>query len=102
MLLCVPLPLCDPDPDNGSDTDRRESTVAEVDNIGMTGEPLLMGEVAYCGTNINPSDLAGFEAEPCVVIDVAVFENRPAGSDASLGVDADDMIVGESRQRICV
>ena len=102
VLQCVPLPPCDPDSDNGSDTDRREFTAAEVDKIGITGEPLLIGEGAYCCTNINPSDLAGFKAEPYVVIDVAVFENRPAGYDASLGVDADDMIVGESRQRICL
>ena len=85
-----PLPECDPDPDNNSRTDWREFTAAEVDNIGVAGEPLLVKEGAYCGTNINPPDLAGFDADPCVAVDVAVFENRPAGSNAEPGVDADD------------
>lgn len=89
-LYVFPLPECDPDPDNGVKTDWREFTAAEVDNIGVAGEPLLVEEGAYCGTNINPPDLAGFDADPCVVVDVAVFENRPAGSNAEPGVDADD------------
>ena len=85
-----PLPECDPAPDNGSRSDWREFTAAEVDNIGVAGEPLLVKEGAYCGTNINPPDLAGFDADPCVVIDVAVFENRTAGSNAEPGVDSAD------------
>ena len=89
-LYVFPLPECDPDPDNNSRADWREFTPAEVDNIGVAGEPLLVEEGAYCGTNINPPDLAGFDADPCVAVDVAVFENRPAGSNAEPGVDADD------------
>ena len=87
-----PLPQCDPDPDNGVKTDWREFTAAEIDNIGVDGEPLLVEEGTYCGTNIKPPDLAGFDADPCVVVDVAVFENRPAGSDAEPGVEAGDRI----------
>ena len=89
-VYVFPLPECDPDPDNGSRSDWREFTAAEVDNIGVAGEPLLVKEGAYCGTNINPPDLAGFDADPCVAVDVAVFENRPAGSNVEPGVDADD------------
>ena len=85
-----PLPECDPDPDNNSRADWREFTAAEVDNIGVAGEPLLVKEGAYCGTNINPPDLAGFDADACVAVDVAVFENRPSGSNAEPGVDAAD------------
>ena len=85
-----PLPECDPDPDNNSREDWREFTAAEVDNIGVAGEPLLVKEGAYCGTNINPPDLAGFDADPCVAVDVAVFENRASGSNAEPGVDAGD------------
>ena len=91
-----PLPKCDPDPDNGSRADWREFTAAEVDNIGVAGEPLLVKEGAYCGTNINPPDLAGFDADPCVVVDVAVFENRTAGSNAEPGVDSTDRTVAVS------
>ena len=91
-----PLPECDPDPDNDDNTDWREFTAAEVDNIGVAGEPLLVKEGAYCGTNINPPDLAGFDADPCVAVDVAVFENRPAGENAEPGVDADDRIAAVS------
>ena len=88
-----PLPLCDPDPDNGSDSDWREFTAAEVANIGVVDEPLLVDEGAYCGTNINPPDLAGFDADACVEVTVAVYENRKAGSNAEPGVPADDRTV---------
>ena len=91
-----PLPKCDPDPDNGTETDWREFNAAEVDNIGVAGEPLLVKEGAYCGTNINPPDLAGFDADPCVVVDVAVFENRTSGSEAEPGVDSADRTVAVS------
>ena len=87
-----PLPQCDPDPDNNSRADWREFTPAEVDNIGIAGEPLLVKEGAYCGTNINPPDLAGFDADPCVVVDVAVFENRPAGSDVRARLELPDAL----------
>ena len=71
-----PLSECDPDPDNNSRADWHEFTPAEVDNIGVAGEPLLVEEGVYCGTNIKPPDLAGFDAEPCVVVDATVSENR--------------------------
>ncbi len=91
-----PLPLCDPDPDNGSDSDWREFTAAEVANIGVVDEPLLVDEGAYCGTNINPPDLAGFDADACVEVTVAVYESRVASSNAEPGVPAADRTVAAS------
>ena len=89
-----PLPKCDPDPDNNSRTDWREFTPAEVDNIGVDGEPLLVEEGAYCGTNINPPDLAGLDADACVVVDVAV-------SDKVVVFDL-DVSAGTQRNKLCV
>ena len=91
-----PLPQCDPDPDNGSDSDWREFNAAEVANIGVVDEPLLVDEGAYCGTNINPPDLAGFDADACVEVTVAVYENRKATSNAEPGVPAADRTVAVS------
>jgi len=89
-----PLPECDPDPDNNSRTDWREFTPAEVDNIGVAGEPLLVGEGAYYGTNINPPDLAGFDADPCVAVDVAVSDN--------VAVFDLDVSAGTQSNKLCV
>ena len=89
-----PLPQCDPDPDNNSRADWREFTAAEVDNIGVDGEPLLVEEGAYCGTNINPPDLAGFDADACVVVDVAV-------SDKVVVFDL-DVFAGTQSNKLCV
>ena len=89
-----PLPECDPDPDNNSRSDWREFTPAEVDNIGVAGEPLLVKEGAYCGTNINPPDLAGLDADPCVAVDVAVSDN--------VAVFDLDVSAGTQSNKLCV
>ena len=85
-----PLPRCDSDGDGTAD---REFSAAEIANIGVEDEPLAVGEAADCGTNINPPDLAGFDADPCVTVRLSVSENLPAASDASPGVSAGDRTV---------
>ena len=91
-----PLPKCDPNPNNNIRTDWREFTAAEIANIGVDGEPLLVEEGADCGTNIKPPDLAGFDADACVAVDIEVFESRPSGSNAEPGVDSSDRTVTAS------
>ena len=85
-----PLPRCDSDGDGTAD---REFSAAEIANIGVEDEPLAVGEAADCGTNINPPDLAGFDADPCVTVRLSVSENLPAASDAQPGVFGDDRTV---------
>ena len=46
-----PIPQCDPDPDNGSSTDWRDYTAAEVANAGTVGQPFNKPSGADCGEN---------------------------------------------------
>ena len=46
-----PIPQCDPDPDNGSITDWRDYTAAELANAGTIGQPFNKASGADCGEN---------------------------------------------------
>ena len=46
-----PIPQCDPDPDNGSSTDWRDYTAAEVAIAGTVGQPFNKASGADCGEN---------------------------------------------------
>jgi len=81
-----PLPLCDPDPDNNSDSDWRAYTGPEIAGVGTAGT--LFGREAGegCGTDAPPPVLAGFDADACVTAAVEIAENRAVSSSASPGV----------------
>ena len=76
-----PLPLCDPDPDNGSNTDWRAYTKTEIDRHGQTGQRFRRAAGADCGASGPPSQ-AGFTADPCVTAGLSIYENRPSGENA--------------------
>ena len=46
-----PIPQCDPDPDNGTSTDWRDYTAAEVAIAGTVGQPFNKADGADCGEN---------------------------------------------------
>ena len=86
-----PLPLCDPDPDNGSDSDWRAYTAPEIANAGTVTQPFNKTAGEDCGgAPADPPQQAGFEADACVTADLTIAENRIAGSDAEPGVPASD------------
>ena len=86
-----PLPLCDPDPDNGSNTDWRAYTKTEI--VKANRENLLFGKTAGAACEedaADPPQQAGFAADACVTASLVIDENRIAGSDAVPGVAASD------------
>ena len=86
-----PLPLCDPDPDNGSDSDWRAYTAPEIAAAGIVTQPFNKTAGADCAdTAVDPPQQAGFEADACVTADLTIAENRIASSDAEPGVAASD------------
>ena len=86
-----PLPLCDPDPDNGSDSDWRAYTAPEIAAAGTVTQPFNKTAGADCANApADPPQQAGFTADACVTADLEIYENRIAGSDAEPGVAASD------------
>ena len=86
-----PLPLCDPDPDNGSDSDWRAYTAPEIANAGTVTQPFNKTAGEDCGgAPADPPQQAGFTADACVTADLDIYENRIAGSDTEPGVAASD------------
>ena len=85
-----PLPLCDPDPDNGSDSDWRAYTRTEIAGVGTAGT--LFGREAGddCGGYDPPPVQAGFDADPCVTATMQIGENRVVSSSAAPGVLSSD------------
>ena len=95
-----PLPLCDPDPDNGSNTDWRAYTKTEI--VKANRENLLFGKTAGAACEedaADPPQQAGFTADACVTASLEIYENRIAGSDAEPGVAASDrtLVVASGR-----
>ena len=86
-----PLPLCDPDPDNGSDSDWRAYTAPEIAAAGTVTQPFNKTAGADCANApADPPQQAGFTADACVTADLEIYENRIIGSDAEPGVLASD------------
>ena len=86
-----PLPLCDPDPDNGSDSDWRAYTAPEIVAAGTVTQPFNKTAGADCANApADPPQQAGFTADACVTASLEIYENRIAGSDAEPGVAASD------------
>ena len=86
-----PLPLCDPDPDNGSTSDWRAYGAPEIADAGTVTQPFNKTAGADCANApADPPQQAGFTADACVTASLEIYENRIAGSDAEPGVAASD------------
>ena len=86
-----PLPLCDPDPDKGSNSDWRAYTAPEIAVAGTVTQPFNKAAGADCANApADPPQQAGFTADACVTASLEIYENRIVGSDAEPGVAASD------------
>ena len=97
-----PLPQCDPDPDNGSDTDWRAYTATEIAASGTVGQVFNKDPGADCAatsTPATPPQQAGFTADACVTASLEIYENRIAGSDAVPGVLSSDRTLAAAAGR---
>ena len=93
-----PIPQCDPDPDNGSNTDWRDYTAEELKDIADDLGPAKFNkdEGAAC-PEVTPDDpdpqdptprnAASFSDPACVTASLRIYENRVVGSAAEPGVE---------------
>ena len=110
-LVCsylFPIPQCDPDTDNGSDSDWRDYTAEELkdiaDDLGSSEFDKDEGEACPPEPAPDPQDptprnAASFSDPACVTATLSIYENRVSGTDAAPGVIAADqtLAVGAGR-----
>ena len=96
-----PIPRCDPDTDNDSDSDWRDYTAEELKDIAddLVSAKFNKDEGAACPEatpddpdpqDPTPRNAASFNDPACVTAGLSIYENRTVGSDAAPGVPALD------------
>ena len=110
-LVCsylFPIPQCDPDTDNGSDSDWRDYTAEELkdiaDDLGSSEFDKDEGEACPPEPAPDPQDptprnAAGFSDTACVTATLSIYENRVSGADAAPGVIAADQTLAVAAGR---
>ena len=110
-LVCsylFPIPQCDPDTDNGSDSDWRDYTAEELKDIAddLDSSEFDKDEGEACPPEPTPDpqdptprNAASFIAPACVTATLSIYENRVSGTDAAPGVIAADQTLAVAAGR---
>ena len=110
-LVCsylFPIPQCDPDTDNGSNSDWRDYTAEELkdiaDDLGSSEFDKDEGEACPPEPAPDPQDpaprnAASFSDPACVTATLSIYENRVSGTDAAPGVIAADQTLAVGADR---
>ena len=110
-LVCsylFPIPQCDPDTDNGSDSDWRDYTAEELkdiaDDLGSAKFDKDDGDACPPEPTPDPQDntprnAASFSDPACVTATLSIYENRVVGSDAEPGVTTSDQTLAVAAGR---
>ena len=105
-----PIPQCDPDTDNGSDSDWRDYMAEELEDIADDLGPSKFnkddGEACPEATPAQPDpqdptprNAASFSDPACVTANLSIYENRTVGSAAEPGVPALDRTLAVAADR---
>ena len=99
-----PLPQCDPDTANGSDSDWRDYTAEELKDIadepGSSKFNKDDGDACPPEQTPTPQNTpASFSDPACITATLSVYENRVRGSDAEPGVTAADQTLAVAAGR---